>query len=89
MQSAASEAIPGNKCGSILNTDPHTAHKHRFGRCPARAYMEKLLPIVRARRWPFASIITHRLPLSEGAEAYRMFEARQEGVIKVVLDPWA
>ncbi|GBF92050.1 hypothetical protein Rsub_04397 [Raphidocelis subcapitata] len=61
----------------------------RFGRCPARAYMERLLPIVRARRWPFASIITHRLPLSEGVAAYEAFEARREGWLKVVLDPWA
>jgi threonine dehydrogenase-like Zn-dependent dehydrogenase len=51
--------------------------------------MERLLPVVRARRWPFTSIITHRLPLTEGVAAYEAFEARREGWIKVVLDPWA
>ncbi|KAI8469404.1 MAG: chaperonin 10-like protein [Monoraphidium minutum] len=61
----------------------------RFGRCPARAYMEKLLPIVQSKAWPFADIITHRLPLREGVEAYEMFERREEGCVKVILDPWA
>jgi hypothetical protein len=60
-----------------------------FGRCPARAMMERLLPLVRAKRWPFTDIITHRLPMSDGVRAYEMFEGREEGVIKVVLDPWA
>ncbi len=61
----------------------------RFGRCPARAYMEKLLPIVRSKKWPLTNIVTHRLPLSEGVEAYGRFERREEGVVKIVLDPWA
>ncbi|KIZ02967.1 alcohol dehydrogenase GroES domain protein [Monoraphidium neglectum] len=60
----------------------------RFGRCPARAYMERVLPIVQSKKWPFADIITHRMSLREGVRAYDMFERRKEGVIKVVLDPW-
>jgi len=51
--------------------------------------MHELLPTVRSGRWPFTDIITHRLPLSEGVRAYEMFEAREEGVVKIVLDPWA
>ena len=51
--------------------------------------MERLLPIVAAKRWPFSRIITHRLPLRDGVDAYRRFEAREDGVVKVVLDPWA
>lgn len=61
----------------------------RFGRCPARAYMERLLPMVRSRAQPFTDIITHRLPLRDGVRAYDMFERREDGCIKVVLDPWA
>jgi threonine dehydrogenase-like Zn-dependent dehydrogenase len=61
----------------------------RCGRCPARHYMEKLLPLVQSQVWPFTEIITHRLPLSQGVEAYRMFDKKLDGCIKVVLDPWA
>jgi threonine dehydrogenase-like Zn-dependent dehydrogenase len=51
--------------------------------------MGSVLPLVQARKWPFASVITHRLPLAQGVEAYDMFERRAEGVVKIVLDPWA
>lgn len=61
------------------------------GRCSARAYMERLLPLVRARRGgpDIAAVISHRLPLSAGAEAYRMFDGKAAGCTKVVFDPWA
>ena len=32
-------------------------------------------------------VFTHRLGLSDAAEAYRIFEAREDGVLKVLLDP--
>jgi threonine dehydrogenase-like Zn-dependent dehydrogenase len=48
--------------------------------------MEALLPLVEGGT--FTNIVTHKLPLSEGVDAYRRFEAREEGVIKIVLDPW-
>eukprot|EP00775_Hariotina_reticulata_P006057 gene6057-6295_t len=61
---------------------------YRSGRCPARAYMSKLLPLVQQKAWPFTDIITHRLPLTQGVEAYQMFDQKLDGCIKVVLDPW-
>jgi len=61
----------------------------KCGRCPARHYMEKLLPLVQQKQWPFTDIITHTLPLSQGVEAYHMFDKKLDGCIKVVLDPWA
>jgi threonine dehydrogenase-like Zn-dependent dehydrogenase len=33
------------------------------------------------------TLISHRLPLSAGVDAYRRFAAREEGWTKVVLDP--
>eukprot|EP00878_Enallax_costatus_P039034 GHUV01044548.1.p1 GENE.GHUV01044548.1~~GHUV01044548.1.p1 ORF type:complete len:277 (+),score=26.34 GHUV01044548.1:742-1572(+) len=62
---------------------------YKSGRCPARHYMEKLLPLVLNKEWPFTDIITHRVPLRQGAEAYQMFDKKLYGCIKVVLDPWA
>jgi glutathione-independent formaldehyde dehydrogenase len=34
-------------------------------------------------------IISHRLPLSDAPDAFRRFDRRQDGYIKVVLDPSA
>ncbi len=31
-------------------------------------------------------VFTHRLPLGKGAEAYALFDARSDGVMKVMLD---
>jgi threonine dehydrogenase-like Zn-dependent dehydrogenase len=32
-------------------------------------------------------MLTHRLPLPEGADGYRMMAERREGVVKVALEP--
>lgn len=78
----------------------------RSGRCPARAYMTKLMGLVREppaaaaagaaptaaagkSALPWRRIFTHRMPLSQGPQAYDMFARRADGVIKIVLDPWA
>jgi threonine dehydrogenase-like Zn-dependent dehydrogenase len=58
----------------------------KSGRCPARAYMERLLPLVKALHADPAEIITHCVALSP--DAYRMFDARRDGCIKVIMDPW-
>ncbi len=60
---------------------------YRTGRCPARFYMERLLPLVRSRRYPLRDVISHRLPLSQGVEGYRLFAERRDGCTKVVLTP--
>jgi threonine dehydrogenase-like Zn-dependent dehydrogenase len=59
----------------------------KIGRCPARYYMERLFPLVQQKKYPFSRVITHRLPLSEGARAYAMFDQKEDGCIKVLLAP--
>jgi threonine dehydrogenase-like Zn-dependent dehydrogenase len=59
----------------------------RIGRAPARSLMEGLLPMVRRRRGELAALITHRLPLAQGREAYALFDARRDGCLKVAFDP--
>lgn len=59
----------------------------RIGRCNARHHMERLMPLVAARRLRHAEIISHELPLEAGAEAYAMFRERRPGVVKVLLSP--
>jgi threonine dehydrogenase-like Zn-dependent dehydrogenase len=34
-------------------------------------------------------VISHRVPLQNAPEAYRMFRDKQDRCTKVVLDPWA
>ena len=62
----------------------------RSGRCPARHMMQKLLPLVQSGQLADATlVITHRLPMSEGVNAYQLFDQKKDGMIKCVLDPWA
>ncbi len=60
---------------------------YRTGRCPARHYMERLLPLVAEGRFPLSAVISHRMPLEEGPRAYALFDAKREGCTKVVLAP--
>jgi threonine dehydrogenase-like Zn-dependent dehydrogenase len=46
-----------------------------------------LLPLVASGRLHPEDVFTHRMGLSDAAEAYRLFEARTDGVLKVLLDP--
>jgi threonine dehydrogenase-like Zn-dependent dehydrogenase len=57
------------------------------GRCPARHYMPASLELAARDQDLLRALISHRLPLSDGVEAYRSFAAREEGWAKVVLRP--
>ena len=60
---------------------------YRTGRCPARHYMEGLLPLVAEGHFPLSAVISHRMPLEDGPRAYALFDAKQDGCTKVVLAP--
>lgn len=57
------------------------------GRCPARHYMPASLGLAVRDEDLLKTLISHRLPLSEGVEAYKGFAERREGWTKVVLVP--
>jgi threonine dehydrogenase-like Zn-dependent dehydrogenase len=46
-----------------------------------------LVPLVQAGKLRLVDTFTHRLPLSQAAEAYELFDSRRDGVLKVLLDP--
>ena len=46
-----------------------------------------LIPLVASGRLRPEHVFTHRMGLSEAADAYRIFDAHDDGVLKVVLDP--
>ncbi len=59
----------------------------RIGICPVPEMWPTLVPLVRAGRLHPERVFTHRLPLSDGAKAYDLFDRRADGVLKVLLDP--
>jgi threonine dehydrogenase-like Zn-dependent dehydrogenase len=87
---------PGGTIGAVgVHTESHLAIApgevydknltYRAGRAPARAYMERLLPLIRSGRYDLAALISHRLPLAEGPRGYDLFDRKLEGCTKVVL----
>lgn len=73
--------VPGRTSPQVPQTPPPPVH---------RACAQELVPLLaRGDLADCSRIITHRLPLSRGPEAYQLFEARAEGWVKVVLEPWA
>ena len=59
----------------------------RAGTCSVPEELPVLFPLVQSGRLRPEKYISHRMPLSQGAEAYRVFEAREAGALKVVLAP--
>jgi len=56
------------------------------GRCSARSQMPASLDKLTRVGQDVARIITHRIPLSEGADAYKMFDQKLDGCIKILLE---
>jgi threonine dehydrogenase-like Zn-dependent dehydrogenase len=44
-----------------------------------------LIPLVQSGRLKPERYISHTMPLSDGAEAYRLFDSREAGALKMVL----
>ncbi|MFY9677794.1 zinc-dependent alcohol dehydrogenase [Glutamicibacter protophormiae] len=61
----------------------------RQGQCNVRAWTDQLLPLAESAKDPIGldDLVTHTKPLSEGPEMYSTFQKKQDGCIKVVLQP--
>ncbi len=59
----------------------------KMGQCPVHRYVEPIMKLVMEDKFEPTDIITHKLPLKEGAEAYQMFDKKQDSCIKVILKP--
>ncbi len=59
----------------------------KMGQTHVHRYMKPLLELVRAGRIDPSQIVTHRLTLDQGAEAYATFQRKQDHCIKVVMRP--
>ena len=60
---------------------------YRVGRCPARRLAAELLPRVPGLGGDFAAIMSHRMALDDGVEAYRIFDQKLDRCIKIALIP--
>jgi threonine dehydrogenase-like Zn-dependent dehydrogenase len=59
----------------------------RSGQTHVQRYLEMLLEKIGAGEIDATYVITHRLKLEEGPEAYRKFRDKEDGCIKVVMKP--
>lgn len=57
------------------------------GQCPVKKYNRQLRDLIVAGKAKPSFIVSHELPLEEAPEAYKHFDARDEGWTKVVLKP--
>ncbi|MBR9989408.1 MAG: alcohol dehydrogenase catalytic domain-containing protein [Gemmatimonadetes bacterium] len=87
--------IGGTLAAVGVHTEPHLALSpgeiydrnltYAAGRCPARRMLPTALELAQRDAPLLAELISHRLPLSDGVDAYRRLAARAEGWAKVVL----
>ena len=61
----------------------------KTGQCHVHRYVPELLERIRNGEIDPSFVITHRLPLSQAVEAYKLFRFHQDECVKVVLDPAA
>lgn len=59
----------------------------RMAQTPVQHYLPKLLEMIERGDIDPSFVITHRATLEEGPELYRIFRAKEDGCIKVVLRP--
>ena len=61
----------------------------RMGQAHVRRWIEDLMPLVMDDSDPLGTrqLATHYLPLAEAPHGYEIFRAKQDGCIKVVLQP--
>jgi threonine dehydrogenase-like Zn-dependent dehydrogenase len=96
---AATELVrPGGTIAAVgVHTEPHLAVSpgelydrnltYAAGRCPARRLLPAALTVAQRDEALLAALISHRLPLGAGVDAYRRLAATEEGWAKVVLLP--
>jgi threonine dehydrogenase-like Zn-dependent dehydrogenase len=61
----------------------------RMGQANVKRWIDDLMPLVMADDDPLdvEGLATHKLPLGEAPRAYEMFQKKEDGAIKVLLQP--
>lgn len=58
----------------------------RAGVAPVPLLWEPVVPLMQQGRLKAEDLFTHTLNLSDGAEAYKLFDGREDGVVKIMLN---
>ncbi|CAK0784556.1 hypothetical protein CVIRNUC_007760 [Coccomyxa viridis] len=58
------------------------------GQTPCQKYWPELLKLIQEATLTPWKVITHELPLTEAPHAYKIFNEKQDGCVKVVMHPW-
>jgi threonine dehydrogenase-like Zn-dependent dehydrogenase len=86
-------SIPGVYLGYIdavpMGAAMNKGLTFKMGQTHMQRYMKPLLEKVLAGQIDPSFIITHRLKLDEGPDAYNTFRDKKDDCIKVVMNPWA
>lgn len=90
---AGTVSVPG-VYGGLLDKMPFGAAMNKgltfkMGQTHMQKYMPPLLKLIEEGKIDPSFVVTHRVPLSEAADAYPMFVEKRDNCIKVVLDPAA
>jgi len=88
---AGTVSVPGVYVG-LLDKVPFGAVVNKgltikSGQTHVQRYSSKLLGMIEEGQIDPSFVITHRLPLEEAPEAYKTFRDKEDGCIKVVLNP--
>lgn len=82
-------SVIGCHCTPAFAFGPSDAYDknltYKTGRCPARHYMQQLLPRVERGEFDLAPFITHQFGIEEAVAAYDVFSKQQDGCVKAVL----
>lgn len=60
---------------------------YRAGRCSVHSYLDEALQLAAGSDFDIASIVTDRVRLEDAVDAYRRFDRREDGCVKVLLLP--
>jgi threonine dehydrogenase-like Zn-dependent dehydrogenase len=85
-------SVPG-VYGGFLDKIPFGAIVNRAltiksGQTHVQRYLRPLLELIEAGRIDPSFVVSHRLPLEQAPQAYRMFRDKHDECIKVVLKPF-
>lgn len=85
-------SVPG-VYGGLLDKMPFGAFVNKAltiksGQTHVQRYLRPLLELVQSGKVDPSFIVTHRLPLEDAPQAYKVFRDKQDECIKVVLKPW-
>ncbi len=84
-------SVIGCHCTSNFAFSPVQAYDknltYKTGRCPARHYMDRLMPDLVAGKYDqIGDFVSHRFGIEDCVEAYDVFSKRKDGCLKAVIE---